>query len=81
MDPEAMTKKLHARRALPPPAQRRAIRQAAGASQADLAGALGVTQETVSRWERGERSPSGVLVSEYVELLRLLSREALDGAA
>jgi DNA-binding XRE family transcriptional regulator len=40
---------------LPPPAERRAIRVAAGISQRRLARALGVCQRNVSNWE----SPTG----------------------
>ena len=33
----------------------RAMREAAGLSQSELAGLLGVAPNTVARWERGER--------------------------
>lgn len=33
------------------------VRQAAGISQADLATELGVSQPTISGWERGESAP------------------------
>ena len=33
----------------------RALREAAGLSQLELAGLLGVAKNTVARWERGER--------------------------
>jgi hypothetical protein len=37
---------------LPPPAERRRIRQAAGLAQIDVAGLLGVGEDLVYRWER-----------------------------
>jgi transcriptional regulator with XRE-family HTH domain len=36
----------------------REARQAAGLSQEDLAGALGVRQSSVSQWERGTTAPA-----------------------
>lgn len=38
-----------------------------GMSQAELAAAAGVKQSTVSRWERGELSPSLDEVSRIIE--------------
>lgn len=35
--------------------QMRELREAAGLTQADLAGLLDVAKDTVARWERGER--------------------------
>lgn len=35
-----------------------ACRTRAGMTQAQLAGKSGITQKTISRWERGETSPS-----------------------
>lgn len=42
---------------LPPPAERRAIRQAARTSLSDVAAELGVSPMSVLRWERGESAP------------------------
>ena len=60
---------MRAKRALPAPAALRAIREAAGLSQADVASILGMTRESVCRWEAGARSPRGPLRIAYVHLL------------
>lgn len=58
------------RRDLPPPAERRVLRQQAGLSQAELAGAIGVSKTTIGNWETGARNPSGIYRTRYVEALR-----------
>lgn len=65
------------RRHLPDPAARRALRQRAGISQVALARVLEVDPATVSRWEAGERVPSGERLTAYLAALDRLSREAL----
>ena len=55
-------------RGLPPPERRRSIRQRAGLSLNDMAGALGVTAQAVHHWERGGR-PHASRLASYVELL------------
>lgn len=72
-DGAARTEELAARvRAaqLPPPAERARVRQAAGVTLEHFAGALGVSQMTVSRWERGETEPSLDQRVAYARLLR-----------
>ncbi len=69
---ESLRRKRRARLGLPAPAARRALREEAGLSQQDLADALGVKRETISRWERDERHPRGRYLLAYVELLREL---------
>ena len=66
---------VHARRELPPPVMRRAIRQAAGVSLRGMAGAVGVTPQAVAFWERDERTPTGDRLVRYVEVLSSLERE------
>lgn len=73
---EALRAKVAARKGLPPPSLRRAIRENAGVSQQDVADALGCHRETVSRWETGERSPTGDLLAAYVALLGELRETA-----
>lgn len=65
-----------ARRALPSPAMRKAIRQDAGVSLRRAGAALGVSGQAVALWERGERTPRGANLTEYVELLRQLQELA-----
>lgn len=60
---------VRARRRLPAPPMRRAIRESAGVSQLRVAGQVGVTRMTVSRWESGVREPRGDHLLSYVALL------------
>jgi|SRR6185437_9821820 len=48
-----------ARRRIPPGAQRRFLREQAGVSLSELAAVVGVSAQTVLRWERGESVPAG----------------------
>jgi len=66
--------RLRARRALPLAAERRQIREAAGASLRDVAREIGVSATAVIRWERGA-SPGSHTVA-YAQLLEELSRLA-----
>lgn len=63
---------------LPTPAQRRALREAAGLSQAELARIVGVSTGAVGHWETGARkTPRNPNVFDrYVQALRAL-REAI----
>ncbi|WP_079049421.1 helix-turn-helix transcriptional regulator [Streptomyces torulosus] len=60
---------------LPPPDERRELREKAGLSQQELADVIGATRQAVSHWEAGLRTPRGVLLDRYVEAIRTL-REA-----
>jgi transcriptional regulator with XRE-family HTH domain len=71
---EQVAAKVRARRDLPAPAIRRALRESAGLSQQDVADVCGVTRAAVSRWESGERGVDAVHVVPYAELLELLRR-------
>lgn len=55
---------------LPPPAERARIRQSAGVTLEDFARVLGVSQMTVSRWERAETEPRLGQRVAYARLLR-----------
>jgi len=59
---------------LPPPAMARAIRLAAGVSQARFATEIGVHRVTVARWEEGTRRPRGQHLRAYIQLLTELSK-------
>jgi DNA-binding transcriptional regulator YiaG len=67
---------LRARRELPPPQLRRALRKAAGVSLDALAREVGVTRQCVGHWEAGRRYPRGAALQRYVAALRLLQEEA-----
>ncbi len=71
-DLQAFADRLRARRDLPPPAVRRALR-GDKASQGEIARALGVSTACVSRWESGTRTPRGELLLAYLRVLRLLA--------
>jgi transcriptional regulator with XRE-family HTH domain len=66
------------RRELPTPDVRRALRKAAGASQADVAGVIGVTPEAVGHWEAGTRTPKGRNLTSYVEVLRAFRKAVAE---
>ncbi|WP_435601262.1 helix-turn-helix transcriptional regulator [Streptomyces sp. C10-9-1] len=68
--------RLRLRQDLPSPAERRAIRQAAGLSQGELAEAIGVTRQAVSHWEAGTRTPQGTAMERYVSAIRTLRESA-----
>ncbi len=68
------------RSALPTPALRRAIREAAGVSQGQIARELGVHRMTVCRWEAGTSTPSGDHRHAYAGILNDLSEATRGGA-
>ena len=53
----------------------RAIRQALGLNQTELAAKLGMTQPMVSRIERGERAPTNQQGAAIMLLRELLTKE------
>ena len=71
---DQVAEKVRARRDLPAPAIRRALREDAGLSQQDVADVCGVTRAAVSRWESGERGVDAAHVVAYGALLELLRR-------
>jgi transcriptional regulator with XRE-family HTH domain len=73
-----LIEQVKAARRLPPPAVARAIRDAAGVSQQQLADELGVNRVTIARWELGTRTPGGQLRLRYFDLLEQL-REITGG--
>ena len=56
------------------------IRELAGLSQAELAELVGVTPAAISRWEAGERRPTGERALAYAKALRRVTND-LAGAA
>ena len=70
---EQLAERIAARRDLPPPAVRRALREASGVSRADVAEAVGCTAAAVGHWETGRRQPRPVHLPAYVTVLKLLA--------
>lgn len=68
----SLRRKRDARRELPLPISRRAVREQVGLTQQDLARELGVRPSTISRWESGVRTPRGEALVHYVRLLKEL---------
>ena len=66
-----LSKRVRARRSLPPPATRQALRKAAGASLRDVARACNVTKQAVAQWEAGICNPRGENLLAYSEVLRV----------
>ncbi|MGW5355561.1 telomere-associated protein Tap, partial [Streptomyces sp. NPDC004031] len=58
---------------LPPPAERRRLREAAGLSQTQVATALGTRREAVGNWEGGRTEPRAPQRAAYARLLEGLA--------
>ncbi|MFF7415295.1 telomere-associated protein Tap [Streptomyces lydicus] len=58
---------------LPPPAERRRLREAAGLSQAQIAAALDARREAVGNWELGKTEPRPPKRAAYARLLEGLA--------
>lgn len=52
------------------------LRQRAALTQDEVAAVLGVSRVAVSRYESGERRPSGAVLDKYGELLDVLEASA-----
>ncbi|CAL9536877.1 helix-turn-helix domain-containing protein [Streptomyces sp. enrichment culture] len=61
---------------LPPPKERRRLRERASLTQGQLAARVGVTKETVRAWETGRTTPRGRKREAYAKLLASLARPA-----
>lgn len=59
---------------LPDPTIRRALRERAGLSQQEVAAAVGVSRESVTKYEHGERTPTGPRRIAYAQALREMAR-------
>lgn len=60
--------------AMPGPAERRRLREAAGLGIAQVAGAVGVSRQTVSNWEAGSSEPQPPARVKYLRLLEGLAQ-------
>ncbi|MFG1669798.1 helix-turn-helix domain-containing protein [Streptomyces sp. Y7] len=58
---------------LPPPEERRRLREAASLTQAQVAERVGVSRETVRAWESGRTTPRGRRREAYAQLLRTVA--------
>jgi transcriptional regulator with XRE-family HTH domain len=63
-------------RRLTRPERAKAIREAAGVSQAAVARSLGVHRQTIAKWEGGDRHPQRNLLRRYADLLHKLEAAA-----
>ncbi len=54
---------------LPPPNERRAIRQGVHLTQAQVGAIVGVTGQMVGLWEMGRNEPTGDRRTRYAELI------------
>lgn len=63
---------------LPGPKERRRLREAASLTQAQLAGRLGVREETMRAWESGRKAPRGRKREAYAKLLASLKQQDGD---
>jgi len=72
---DELAEQVRARRSLPPPARRAAIRAAAGASLTDVANACGVSKQAVALWEAGLTNPSGERLLAYAAVMRLFKEK------
>jgi transcriptional regulator with XRE-family HTH domain len=78
----SLTALLAARRSerrLPDPDACRLIRERAGLTQRELAGVIGVSRATVSRWESGRRIPRGPTLRRYLDALDVMAAPAPGG--
>ncbi|MFI8301285.1 telomere-associated protein Tap [Streptomyces nigra] len=66
---------------LPPPAERRRLREAAGLSQAQVAKALDTRREAVGNWEAGRTEPRPPQRAAYAKLLEKLAERFPSPAA
>ncbi|MGW0148109.1 helix-turn-helix domain-containing protein [Streptomyces sp. NPDC003333] len=63
---------------LPPPTERRRLREAESLTQAQVAERVGVSRRTVRAWETGRAAPSGREGEAYLDLLRTLEERRED---
>jgi DNA-binding XRE family transcriptional regulator len=67
--PSDVLERVRNRRRLPDPLMRRAIREAAGATQDEVAQATDVSRRSVVRWEAGLSAPRGDRLTRYLRVL------------
>jgi transcriptional regulator with XRE-family HTH domain len=75
MDPEQILRLAEIRR-LTASGEAKAIREHAGLSLREVAGAVRMSPSGLFRWENGERTPRGDAAIRYAKFLKQLSRRA-----
>jgi len=78
---QELKEEVEARRELPAPAARRALREAAGVSLDGVAQAVGVSKQTVLGWESGAFSPRGANLGSYLSVLRIFRKSMSEDGA
>lgn len=73
---KALAAERELRRRLPPPRERRRIREDAGITVKRASRMIDVSDMAISYWERGQREPQGEHLRRYVELLDGLKKVA-----
>ncbi len=87
MTESTLLREVRDRRSLPSPSRRRAIRTDAGTSQAALAAeihrrtGLSCTPEAIGNYEAGRRTPRGLVLMAYADVLRELEHELRGGGS
>ncbi|MFJ9420288.1 helix-turn-helix domain-containing protein [Streptomyces sp. NPDC101227] len=71
---EALLEEARLTAAMPEPAERRRLREAADLSRAQVAAAVGVGRQTVANWEDGTSTPQPPGRAKYLRLLEGLAR-------
>jgi DNA-binding transcriptional regulator YiaG len=73
---DRILERIRVHRALPPPAERVALRKAAGLTLQEVADAVGVSPGAVWFWEQGQRNPSGPHIDAYLDAIQALAEAA-----
>ncbi|MGV0101253.1 helix-turn-helix domain-containing protein, partial [Streptomyces californicus] len=71
---ESLLEEARLAKAMPPPAERLRLREAAGLTRDQVARAVGVARGTVQNWERGASEPTPPGRLEYLRLLEGLAQ-------
>ncbi|MFD7899390.1 sigma factor-like helix-turn-helix DNA-binding protein [Streptomyces sp. NPDC059743] len=66
---------------LPPPKERRRLREARSMTEKQVASAVGVSRATIRSWEAGRTAPRGRKAESYAKLLAALDTELREKAA
>jgi transcriptional regulator with XRE-family HTH domain len=72
MTTEEFQRRVSARRTLPLPAERRAMRVATGITTAELADLVGVSRQAIQHWESGTRTPGPKHLLAYAAALKTM---------